>query len=133
MMASLFGLAICAPLNYLFMTVLGFGYLGTAIVYNVTAWSAFVVAICYNLITGFHVLTWPKISKEVFNGWGEIMSISIYSILMLISEWWAFEVHAVLASSFGNGAIAAQVRSHHHSSFKFFFFYVLTFFYFFAY
>ena len=51
---------------------------------------------------------WNGVSRKAFDGWGEMVSLAIPGMMMLLSEYLAFEVLTLAASHFSTTQLAAQ-------------------------
>ena len=114
--ASTYVLFVCAPLNalmnYCFVWVFNFGYIGAPIA----------VSINYTLMAlGLYLYTtrtknranpmkcWTKFDiKRVTRNWGELITLSIPNLIMIMSEFLSFELLTLLASYMGTKQLAAQ-------------------------
>ena len=78
---------------YLFDVYLDLGFTASAMALGSAYWFQFISMLTLMFIGGVHKKTWPgwKLG-EMFRGWKQVFALSIPSLAMLCSEWWAFEV-----------------------------------------
>lgn len=114
--ASTYVLFVCAPLNaimnYTFVWVLNFGYIGAPIAvsinYTLMAFGLFLYTIKTNNEIN-PMKCWTKFEiKKVFRNWGELIKLSIPNLIMIMSEFLSFEILTLLASYLGTIPLAAQ-------------------------
>ncbi|KND02745.1 MATE efflux family protein [Spizellomyces punctatus DAOM BR117] len=109
MHASTLVLMIASPLNllYLYLLVPKLGFIGGAIAICITYWSMLILLIGYAvLINGSE--GWGGWSRKSLQQWGTFLKLAIAGILMVGSEWIAFEIVAILAGWLGTVPLAAQ-------------------------
>ena len=108
-------LFISAPINIglswflVWNETYGIGYVGAPISAGVNYWLMFVLLIGYvAYIDGkkcwFGIASW----EELFSDWGNIMRLAIPGIVMMESEYMAYEIMTLFASYFGAVQLAAQ-------------------------
>ncbi|KAJ1904023.1 ethionine resistance protein [Coemansia sp. IMI 209127] len=113
MKASTYVLLAVLPLhltnNYLFVwsPTFGFGFLGAAVANVVTFWVMFLGIVAY---------CWRTSAQEAWGGWTrraftsmlQYYRLAIPSMIMVCSDWAAWELMAIAASYLGNVTLAAQ-------------------------
>lgn len=114
--ASTYVLIFAAPLNVLLSYVLvwnksvGMGFIGAPIAVVIADWFMCIFIFWYIFyVNGYQCL--PKaslFSKLYFTNWSSMVRLSIANVLVVESEWFAFEVLTFFASTFGKEALAAQ-------------------------
>ena len=97
---------------YLFDIYLDFGFTSAAMALGCAYWFQFLSMLILIFITGSHTKTWPgwKLG-EMFKGWKQIFALSIPSLAMLCSEWWAFEMQALFSGWVSDDALAGFALS----------------------
>jgi MATE family multidrug resistance protein len=111
MAVNLIGLVLVAPLNWFFMDVMGYGFLGPAYSYVIINTAMFLALLTYFIASGIHKLCLPKkiFSMHLFQNWGQYLSIAIPSVGVIAGEWAAFEVQMLVCAKLGNTtALASQ-------------------------
>jgi len=111
MHASSYVLLITSPinvaLNYLFVYTFKFGLLGAPFATGITYWLSFLLLIAYaKFIDGGQ--PWGGWSKRAFQGWGIFIQLALMGILMVGTEWLAFEIITIMAGRLGTLSLAAQ-------------------------
>ncbi|BFZ65495.1 ethionine resistance protein [Saitoella coloradoensis] len=112
MRAGTYILLIASPLNllsnYFFVYTLKLGLLGAAYATGLTYWlSAALLALYSTFIHGHEA--WGGISsRSIREGKWEFFTLAISGVLMVGTEWWAFEIVALVAGSLGAVPLAAQ-------------------------
>jgi MATE family multidrug resistance protein len=113
MNASTYILIIIVPiniaLNYLLVNspTFGLGFIGAPLAVSITNWLMLILGICYvAFIKGKSA--WGGFSKQAFDEWGPFLKLGIPGILMVCSEWWAFEIISLMIAYFGNTQLAAH-------------------------
>jgi len=111
MNASSYVLLITSPinvaLNYLFVYTFKFGLLGAPAATGITYWLSFLLLLCYaKFINGSQ--PWGGWSKRAFRGWLIFIQLALMGILMVGTEWLAFEIITIMAGQLGTIPLAAQ-------------------------
>jgi MATE family multidrug resistance protein len=112
MSSTLFVLVIASPINvlltYLLVYPAGLGFVGAPIATSVTYFLLPLLTILYmNLFGGLECwYGWDR--NSMFKGWYEFLKLGLAGIVMMCSEWWAFEVCALVAGLLGETVLAAQ-------------------------
>ncbi|KAI1000560.1 putative transporter [Podosphaera aphanis] len=98
---------LSAGLNYLFVYIFNFGLIGAPIATGISYWVSFILLVMYaRFFTGF----------ECWGGWSRacLVNITIFARLAVLgvvhvgTEWWAFEIVALVAGRLGTTPLAAQ-------------------------
>ena len=98
---------INVALNYLFVYVFKIGLLGAPIATGVSYWLAFLLLLAYaRFVNGWDC--WGGLSKKCFNNTGVFAKLSVLGLVHVGTEWWAFEIIALVAGSLGKLPLAAQ-------------------------
>jgi MATE family multidrug resistance protein len=113
MNAGTYILLIASPLNILLNYLLvwnetfGLGYIGAPIATSITYWTMFILLILYIWrVEGS--AGWGGFSKLAFHNLGDFMKLATTGILMVGTEWWAFEIVALAAGRLGTVSLASQ-------------------------
>jgi MATE family multidrug resistance protein len=111
MHASNYVLLITSPinavLNYLFVYTFDFGLLGAPAATGLTYWLSFLLLITYaKFVDGGK--PWGGWSKRAFRGWWIFIQLALMGILMVGTEWLAFEIITIMAGRLGTIPLAAQ-------------------------
>ena len=111
MTASNYVLIITSPinavLNYLFVYTFKFGLLGAPAATGITYWLSFLLLVGYaKFVDGGQ--PWGGWSKRAFRGWLIFIQLALMGILMVGTEWLAFEIITIMAGRLGTIPLAAQ-------------------------
>jgi MATE family multidrug resistance protein len=111
MHASNYVLLVTSPinvlLNYLFVYTFKFGLLGSPAATGITYWLSFLLLVCYaKFVRGGEA--WGGWSKRAFRGWWIFIQLACMGILMVGTEWLAFEIITIMAGRLGTISLAAQ-------------------------
>ncbi|KAG0010200.1 hypothetical protein BGZ80_001692 [Entomortierella chlamydospora] len=113
MHASTYVLIIASPINVVLNYVLvwnsyiGMGYIGAPIATSISYWNMLILLVLYiRFVDGYQC--WGGWTRECLTGWREFMKLALPGVLMVCTEWWAFEVISLAASYLGTVALAAQ-------------------------
>ncbi|KAF9917024.1 hypothetical protein FBU30_001037 [Linnemannia zychae] len=113
MHASTCVLLIVSPLNILLNYLLvwnkyiGLGYIGAPIATSISYWTMLFLLILYIRFVG-GMEGWGGWTRDCFKGLKMFLKLAIPGVLMICSEWWAFEIVSLAASYLGTIALAAQ-------------------------
>ncbi|KAI7859052.1 mate-domain-containing protein [Circinella umbellata] len=111
MHAGTYVLLICSPLNlglnYLFVWKWNFGFIGAPIATSIIYWLMFILLICYIFFVD-GAAGWGGFSRRALQNWGPFLKLVGPGILMVGTEWIAFEVVALAAGRLGTTSLAAQ-------------------------
>ncbi|CAG8566624.1 13970_t:CDS:2 [Dentiscutata erythropus] len=98
---------ICINFTLVWYKPLSLGFIGAPISTSITYWLMFfLLAIYTKFINGYQA--WGGWSRAAFHGWKHILSYMIPGILMVCSEWWAFELISLLSGYLGQLSLASQ-------------------------
>jgi MATE family multidrug resistance protein len=112
--ASLVVVMICAPLNilwnWIFVFHLDLGFRGAALAIATSNLLQPLVLLLYiNLFARYTLECWPGLdTRKCFQNWGQMAQLSFPGILMVLSEWLAFDILTFTASYISTTALAAQ-------------------------
>jgi len=108
MVVTVCGAALSFPLNYLYIHILDWGYLGAPCA-TVTVNLCMVIALwAYVYRTGLHRPTWPGWTWECLNDLGPYLRFGVVGMGSVMTEWLTYELQAVLAGWGGTSALATQ-------------------------
>ena len=94
-------------LNYLFVYTFGIGLLGAAIATGISYWLSFLLLLAYaRFVQGWDC--WGGFSKRAFQNLWTFTRLALLGICHVGSEWWAFEIIALVAGRLGTIPLAAQ-------------------------
>ena len=68
-----------------------------------------VLTIAYVWLRGLHKQTWGGLSFESLQEWGLFLKLAIPGMLMMVLEWWSFELVTFLAGVMGDNQLAANI------------------------
>lgn len=111
MQAGTYVLLITSPLNaglcYLFCYTLDMGLLGAPLAANISYWTSFILLVLYSkFIAGSEC--WGGWSRAALSNLWTFARLAILGILHIGTEWWAFEIVALVAGRLGTIPLAAQ-------------------------
>ncbi|KAI9490952.1 mate-domain-containing protein [Zychaea mexicana] len=113
MKASTYALMIASPLNFglNYLLVHGkpynLGFIGAPLATSISYWLMLALLLLYiRFYKGSEA--WGGWSREAFTEWWPFLKLAVPGILMVCSEWWAFELAALAASYLGTVDLAAQ-------------------------
>lgn len=111
MHASSYVLIVTCPvnavLNYLFVYTFKFGLLGAPAATGIAYWLSFLGLIVYaRFVDGGE--PWGGWSSRAFKGWVIFIQLALMGILMVGTEWLAFEIITIMAGRLGAIPLAAQ-------------------------
>ncbi|XP_077422938.1 multidrug and toxin extrusion protein 1-like isoform X2 [Vanacampus margaritifer] len=95
-------------LNYIFIFVLNWGVVGSALAHAVSRFFMAVILFTYILWKGLHKATWGGWSKDCLRDWGSYIHLAIPSMVMLCVECWTFEIAILLAGLISEVELGAQ-------------------------
>ncbi|KAK9456239.1 mate-domain-containing protein [Dipodascopsis uninucleata] len=109
--AGTYVLLITSPLNvllnYLFVFKFGFGINGGAFATGLTYWLSFFGLIIYTR-NSRGIKCWGGFSTRALQNLGVFYKLALLGIIMVGTEWWAFEIVALTAGRLGDIALEAQ-------------------------
>ncbi|KAK3809517.1 MAG: mate-domain-containing protein [Benniella sp.] len=113
MHASTYVLLIVSPLNFLLTYLLvwnkyiGMGFIGAPIATSIAYWTMLLLFLLYiRFVDGYQ--GWGGWSRDCLTGWSVFLKLAVPGIMMVCTEWWAFEVVSLAASYLGTVSLAAQ-------------------------
>lgn len=98
-----------ALLVYLFIYQFNLDFVGGPLATMCSQWFMLLGTICACLYTGVHKKTWPKLSKDIFSGWKEIIKLGAGGSGMMVAEWCSFELCSFMAGWVGHIELDAFV------------------------
>ncbi|VAH53680.1 unnamed protein product [Triticum turgidum subsp. durum] len=104
------GLAFHIVLNYVFVTRLGHGLFGAAMIGNVTWWIIIVAQFAY-LVSGCFPEVWKGFSMLAFNNLAAFVKLSLASAVMLCLELWYYSAVLILVGLLKNAQLQVDVIS----------------------
>ncbi|KAK6349481.1 hypothetical protein TWF696_005765 [Orbilia brochopaga] len=111
MRAGTYVLMVTSPvnmlLNYLFIYVLDFGVNGAPIATSITYWLSFILLCGYTKYFRGHE-GWGGWSTACFKNMLRFFRLALLGTVMVGTEWWAFEIVAIVAGRLGQIPLAAQ-------------------------
>lgn len=111
--ASTYVLMICAPLNvllnytFVWSKHFGIGFQGAPLAVCVTDWVMAILLICYAVFVDGRKC-WSGFSSSAFSGWGTLIKLALPGVIMVESEFMAFEILTLSSSHLGTTALASQ-------------------------
>ncbi|KAF2158095.1 mate family transporter [Myriangium duriaei CBS 260.36] len=96
-----------AGLNYLFVYTFGIGLLGAPIATGISYWCSFLLLVAYaRFVDGGQC--WGGWSKKCLRNLGTFSWLAFLGFVHVGTEWWAFEIVALVAGKLGTVPLAAQ-------------------------
>ncbi|ORX54471.1 MATE efflux family protein [Hesseltinella vesiculosa] len=113
MQVSTYCLLVTTPinmvLNYLFVDTLALGFIGAPLATSCSYWLMLALLIGYMVVSGQGMAGWGGWHwKECLSDWQPFLRLAFPGILMVMSEWCAFEAASLAASYLGTVDLAAQ-------------------------
>jgi MATE family multidrug resistance protein len=98
---------LCAGLNYLFVYTFKWGLLGAPIATGISYWASFLLLLAYaRFVAGWNC--WGGWSKKCIHNVGTFARLAALGVVHVGTEWWAFEIVAIVAGQLGTIDLAAQ-------------------------
>lgn len=98
---------INAGLNYLLVYPVGLGLLGAPIATGISYWLSFLLLLAYaRFISGWEC--WGGWSRKCLHNTGTFARLAVLGVVHIGTEWWAFEIVALVAGKLGTIPLAAQ-------------------------
>jgi multidrug resistance protein, MATE family len=98
---------ISAALNYLFCYVAGWGLFGAPFATGIAYWLSFFLLVLYSrFVAGYEC--WGGWTKKCFQNMGTFSRLAILGVIHVGTEWWAFEIVAIVAGQLGTIPLASQ-------------------------
>jgi MATE family multidrug resistance protein len=113
MHASTYCLLIASPinlgLNYIFVHTLSLGFIGAPLATSCSYWLMLLLLLGYIIVLGYGKEGWGGWQwEECLKDWGIFLRLAIPGMLVVMSEWWAFEIASLASSYLGTLDLAAQ-------------------------
>lgn len=113
MHATTYVLLIASPINmltnYIFVwwTPISLGFVGAPLATALSYWLMLGLLLLYiKYVAGGEA--WGGWSRQCLTGWSTFLKLAVPGVLMVCTEWWAFELVALAASYLGTVSLAAQ-------------------------
>lgn len=111
MRAGTYVLLITSPfnagLNYLFVYTLGMGLLGAPFATGISYWLSVLLMLAYTrFVAGSEC--WGGFDRKCFHNIGTFARIAALGVVHVGTEWWAFEIVAIVAGQLGTISLASQ-------------------------
>ena len=98
---------INAGLNFLFVYTFKLGLIGAPIATGISYWLSFILLLLYTrFVAGWEC--WGGWDRRCFQNIGSFARIAILGVVHVGTEWWAFEIVAIVAGQLGTIPLAAQ-------------------------
>lgn len=98
---------INAGLNYLFVYTFKMGLFGAPIATGISYWLSFFLLLAYaRFVSGWEC--WGGWSRKCLQNAGPFAKLAILGVVHVGTEWWAFEIVAIVAGQLGTIPLAAQ-------------------------
>ena len=98
---------INAGLNYLFVYTFDIGLLGAPIATSISYWLSFFLLLAYTrFVAGWEC--WGGFDRKCFQNITTFIRIAALGIVHVGTEWWAFEIVAIVAGQLGSIPLASQ-------------------------
>ncbi|KAK4902529.1 ethionine resistance protein [Elasticomyces elasticus] len=98
---------INAGLNFLFIYTFKIGLLGAPIATGISYWLSFLLLVAYSRwVAGSEC--WGGFDRRCFQNIGTFARIAALGVVHVGTEWWAFEIVAIVAGQLGTVPLAAQ-------------------------
>jgi MATE family multidrug resistance protein len=96
-----------AGLNFLFVYTFKLGLLGAPLATGISYWMSFLLLLCYTwFVAGWQC--WGGWNKACLNNMGTFARLAALGVIHVGTEWWAFEIVAIVAGQLGTIPLAAQ-------------------------
>jgi MATE family multidrug resistance protein len=96
-----------ALLNILFVHTMGFGYLGAPIATGISYWLSFILLLVYTVLFSDREC-WGGFDRSCFRNVMSFARIAILGVIHVGTEFWAFEIVAIVAGQLGTLELATQ-------------------------
>jgi multidrug resistance protein, MATE family len=98
---------LSAGLNYLFVYTFKMGLLGAPLATGISYWASFLLLLAYaRFVAGWQC--WGGWTKKSFQNTGTFARLAALGVVHVGTEWWAFEIVAIVAGQLGTIDLAAQ-------------------------
>lgn len=96
-----------AAINYLFIYKFKLGLIGAPIATGISYWISFLLLVCYAIfVRGWE--SWGGWSRKSLHNLGTFSRLALLGFFHVGTEWWAFEIVALVAGRLGTIPLAAQ-------------------------
>jgi len=109
--SMIIGIVACGTnilLHYIFLSELRWSINGSAIAQDISYGIMAIFNVLYLYISKVYEKTWPGWTVDCLQEWGEFCRLAISGLIMICTEWWAFEVGIILAGTLGTVELGAQ-------------------------
>ncbi|KXT17876.1 hypothetical protein AC579_5928 [Pseudocercospora musae] len=96
-----------AGLNYLFIYTFDLGLFGAPIATGISYWLSFILLLLYTRFVAGHEC-WGGFDRRCLKNIGSFARIAALGVVHVGTEWWAFEIVAIVAGQLGTIPLAAQ-------------------------
>ncbi|KAH7398837.1 mate-domain-containing protein [Phaeosphaeria sp. MPI-PUGE-AT-0046c] len=98
---------LSAGLNYLFVYTLNMGLLGAPLATGIAYWASFLLLLAYaRFVDGW--ACWGGWDRRCLQNMGTFARLAFLGVIHVGTEWWAFEIVALVAGKLGTIPLAAQ-------------------------
>ncbi|KAH7359868.1 mate-domain-containing protein [Pyrenochaeta sp. MPI-SDFR-AT-0127] len=98
---------LSAGLNYLFVYTFKMGLLGAPLATGIAYWASFLLLLAYaRFVDGWEC--WGGWSRKCLQNMGVFARLAFLGVIHVGTEWWAFEIVALVAGKLGTIPLAAQ-------------------------
>lgn len=98
---------LSAGLNYLFVYTFDMGLLGAPLATGIAYWASFLLLLAYaRFVEGWEC--WGGWSRKCFQNTWVFARLAFLGVIHVGTEWWAFEIVALVAGKLGTIPLAAQ-------------------------
>jgi MATE family multidrug resistance protein len=98
---------INAGLNYLFVYTFDFGLFGAPLATSISYWLSFLLLLAYaRFVAGWEC--WGGFDRKSFQNMLTFVRIAALGVVHVGTEWWAFEIVAIVAGQLGTISLASQ-------------------------
>ncbi|XP_031429074.1 multidrug and toxin extrusion protein 1-like isoform X2 [Clupea harengus] len=108
MYMSAVGAVATLLINYICVSWLDLGVVGSAAANSVSQIINFPLLLAYIMWRKLHVKTWDGWSRESLHEWGSFMKLAIPSAAMFCLEWWVYEFGGLFAGMLSEDDLASQ-------------------------
>ncbi|XP_067421909.1 multidrug and toxin extrusion protein 1-like isoform X2 [Emydura macquarii macquarii] len=102
------GNVINAIANYVFLYVLDFGVMGSALANTIAQYAQAIFLFLIIVAKKLHVKTWGGWSSECLQEWDTFVALAVPSMLMICIEWWTYEIGSFLIGLLSVVELSAQ-------------------------
>uniref|UniRef100_A0A8C8SGZ6 Multidrug and toxin extrusion protein n=1 Tax=Pelusios castaneus TaxID=367368 RepID=A0A8C8SGZ6_9SAUR len=107
-LSGIAGNIINAIANYVFLYVLDFGVMGSALANVIAQYAQAIVLFLIIVMKKLHVKTWGGWSSECLQEWDTFVALAVPSMLMICIEWWTYEIGSFLIGLLSVVELSAQ-------------------------